>query len=334
MKKSWIAALTVSSALMAGPAMAVETVTAVHAFSPNLIYTQSFLDFVKKVNERGKDVVQIQVRGGPEVIGLPQQPDAVRNGVVDMAYTAASFYGGAVPERDVMVASNANAPYARANGGIDLMNQIHQEKMGVYYLGWFDSGVKYNLYSVNPPKLDANGNLTVDGMRLRSNPVYDAFFKDVLGAQPISLPTPEVYSALERGVVNATGWTQIGLNDLKWNRFLKYRVNPAFFSTDMGVIINLDRWNKLSEPAKKILQEVAIEHERESAERFASLASEQLAALDANGMQVVNLEGEAAKKFSEGAREATWNRMRTQMEKQPMGLKYYDVLIEKFNKPD
>lgn len=334
MKKSWFAALTLTSAMMAAPAVAVETVTAVHAFSPNLIYTQSFLDFVKKVNEKGKGVVQIQVRGGPEVIGLPQQPDAVRNGVVDMAYTAASFYGGAVPERDVMVASNANAPYARANGGIDLLNKIHQEKMGVYYLGWFDSGVKYNLYSVNPPKLDSNGNLTVDGMRLRSNPVYDAFFKEVLGAQPISLPTPEVYSALERGVVNATGWTQIGLNDLKWNRFLKYRVNPAFFSTDMGVIVNLDRWNKLSEPAKKILQEAAIEHERESSARFATLAGEQLAKLDADGMQVVNLQGDAAKKFSDGARQATWNRMRTQMEKQPMGLQYYDVLIEKFNKPE
>lgn len=334
MKKTWFAALAVSSAMVAGPAAAVETVTAVHAFSPNLIYTQSFLEFVDKVNERGKGVVQIQVRGGPEVIGLPQQPDAVRNGVVDMAYTAASFYGGTVPERDVMVASNANAPYARANGGIDLLNQIHQEKMGVYYLGWFDSGVKYNLYTVNPPKLDANGNLTVEGMRLRSNPVYDAFFRDVLGAQPISLPTPEVYAALERGVVNATGWTQIGLNDLNWNRFLKYRINPAFFSTDMGVIVNLDRWNKLSEPAKKILQEVAIEHERASAERFATLAGEQLAQLDAAGMEVINLDGDAARKFSDGAREATWNRMRTQMEKQPMGLKYYDVLIEKFNRPE
>jgi len=334
MKKSWLAALTLSSAVMATPAVAIETVTAVHAFSPNLIYTQSFLEFVKKVNERGEGVVEIQVRGGPEVIGLPQQPDAVRNGVVDMAYTAASFYGGAVPERDVMVASNANGPYARANGGIDLMNQIHQEKMGVYYLGWFDSGVKYNLYTINTPTLDAEGNLTVDGMRLRSNPVYDAFFRDVLGAQPISLPTPEVYSALERGVVNATGWTQIGLNDLKWNQFLNYRVNPAFFSTDMGVIINLDRWNELSEPAQKILQEVAIEHERESAEKFASVAAEQISQLDTDGMKVINLEGEAAQKFADGARQATWNRMRTQMEKQPMGLEYYDVLIEKFNKPE
>lgn len=332
MKKRLFAVLGLVAAMAAAPALAVERVTAVHAFSPSLIYTQSFLDFVRKVNERGAGVVQIDVRGGPEVIGLPQQPDAVRNGVVDMAYTAASFYGGTVPERDALVASNANATHARANGGIDLLNQIHQQKMGVYYLGWFDSGISYNLYTINEPQLTPEGRLDVTGMRLRSNPVYDAFFRDVLGAQPISIPTPEVFAALERGVVNATGWTQIGLKDLNWDRFLKYRVEPSFFSTDMGVIINLNRWNQLSEPARKILQDVAIEHERATAERFTAMAAQQREEMIAAGMQVVTLEGDAATNFSQAAREATWNRMREQMQRHPDGLKNFDTLLQLFNR--
>ncbi|KAA0012932.1 C4-dicarboxylate ABC transporter substrate-binding protein [Billgrantia pellis] len=331
MKKPLIASLGFAALAVSGHALAVDRISAVHAFPPSLIYTQSFLEFVDKVNERGEGVVQIDVRGGPEVIGLSEQPDAVRNGVVNMAYTAASFYAGTVPERDAMVASNTNAIFARENGGIDLLNQIHQEKMGVYYLGWFDSGVSYNLYTIDEPQLDDEGNLSVSGLTLRSNPVYDAFFQDYLGAQPISLPTTDVYAALERNVVNATGWTQIGLKDLNWDRFLNYRIDPAFFSTDMGVIVNLDSWNGLSVEARDILQKVAIEHERESAERFEVLAQEQQAALEADGMKVFRLEGEAAERFSEAAREATWERMRRQMERHPMGLKHYDELIEKFN---
>ncbi|MGQ4879357.1 TRAP transporter substrate-binding protein DctP [Billgrantia sp. LNSP4103-1] len=331
MKTPLFTSLGLAVLMASGHALAVERITAVHAFPPSLIYTQSFLEFVDKVNERGEGVVQIDVRGGPEVIGLSEQPDAVRNGVVDMAYTAASFYAGTVPERDAMVASNTNAIHARENGGIDLLNQIHQDKMGVYYLGWFDSGVSYNLYTTKEPKLDDEGNLSVSGLTLRSNPVYDAFFQDYLGAQPISLPTTDVYSALERNVVNATGWTQIGLKDLNWDRFLNYRIDPAFFSTDMGVIVNLDSWNGLSEEAREILQEVAIEHERESAERFEVLAEEQQAELEADGMQVFHLEGEAGERFSEAAREATWERMRSQMERHPMGLEHYDELIDKFN---
>lgn len=313
-------------------AQAEEKITAVHAFPTSLIYTKSFLSFVDKVNERGKGTIQIVLRGGPEAIGLAQQPEAVRNGVVDMAYTAASFYAGTVPERDVLVASNANAEYARKNGGIDLLNKIHQEKMGVYYLGWFDSGVSYNLYTIDEPKLDADGNIDVTGMRLRSNPVYDAFFKSYLKAQPINLPTTDVYSALERSVANATGWTQIGLNDLGWNKFLKYRVGPDFFSTDMGVIVNLKKWNSLSDAAKKVLQDVAIEHEIESSNSFAALAEKQAEELKANGMTFVSLPAESAARFEKAAKEATWARMREQMEKHPMKLKNYEALIEKFNK--
>jgi TRAP-type C4-dicarboxylate transport system substrate-binding protein len=239
MKMTVFGGVIAATSMIAGGASAMDTLSAVHAFPGTLIYTKSFIEFVEKVNAAGEGVVRIDVRGGPEAIGMFQQPDAVRDGIVDMVYTPGSFYGGTVPEKDAMVTSNITAIEARANGATDLMNAIHQEKMGVYYLGWFDSGVSYNLWTKNEPKLDADGNLDVTGIRLRGNAVYNAFFTEYLGAQVIDLPTTDVYSALERNVVDATGWTQIGLIDLKWNEFLNYRIEPAFFSTDLGVIVNL-----------------------------------------------------------------------------------------------
>ncbi len=335
MKKQILAFTAAVSLLFATSAMAEEQeLKAVHAFPVSLIYTQSFLQFVDEVNEQGKGVIKIRVLGGPEVIGLTQQPDAARNGVVDMAYTAASFYAGTVPERDAIISSNTNAIYARESGGIDLLNEIHQKKMGVYYLGWFDSGVKYNLYTINEPKLDTDGDLDMSGVRLRSNPVYDAFFTEYLEVQPISLPTTDVYSALERSVVDATGWTQIGMNDLNWDKFLNYRIDPAFYSTDMGVIVNQNSWNKLSTEAKDILQKVAIDHERKSAEAFAELSKEQQVDLEKNGMTPFPLEQSAAERYGEAAKEASLARMRERMEQHPDGMTHYDALVEKFNNPD
>jgi TRAP-type transport system periplasmic protein len=318
------------AALMAGPALAQDTLTAVHVFPTTLIYTQSFLEFVDKVNERGEGVIEIDVRGGPEAIGMFQQADAVRDGIVDMSYAPGSFYAGAFPERDALVASNITAIEARENGGIDLINEIHQEKMGVYYLGWFDSGVTYNLWMVNEPQFDGDGNLDVSGIRLRGNPVYNAFFTNYLGAQVIDIPTTEVYSALERGIIDATGWTQIGLVDLRWDEFVRYRVEPAIFSTDLGVIINMESWSALSEEARDILQQVAIEHERDSVEKLRQRRDEEFAVLEERGMTTVALEGEAAQRYLEAARDETWARMREQMEQHPMGVTHYDTLIEKF----
>ncbi|MCB1313002.1 MAG: TRAP transporter substrate-binding protein DctP [Sedimentitalea sp.] len=325
--------LLAMSTLVGAAAQAEETLTAVHAFPETLIYTKSFLEFVGKVNEAGKGVVQIEVRGGPEAIGMFQQPDAVRDGIVDMVYTPGSFYGGALPEKDALVASNLTAIEARENGGIALIDQIHQEKMGVKYLGWFDSGVCYNLWMKNEPQLDADGNLDISGVKLRGNAVYNAFFTDYLGAQVIDLPTTDVYSGLERGVVDATGWTQIGLIDLKWNEFLNYRIEPCFFSTDLGVIVNLEKWNSLSDEARQILQDVAIAHEKSSVEALKLKRDADFAALDEGGMKVIELQGEARANYLAAARETTWNRMKALMAESPQGDGQYDALIEHFYDP-
>ncbi len=282
------------------------------------------------MNERGEGVIQIDVRGGPEAIGMFQQPDAVRDGIVDMVYTPGSFYAGALPEKDAMVTSNRTAGEVRQNGGIDLINEIHQERMGVYYLGWFDSGVCYNIFTVEEPVFTAEGDLDMSGARLRGNAVYNAFFTNTLGAQVIDLPTGEVFAALERGIVNATGWTQIGLLDLRWNEFVNYRIEPCFFSTDLGVIINMDSWNALTPEAQAVLQEVAIEHEVSSAESHLERRDREFAELEAGGMVAVSLEGEAAARYLQGARESTWNRMRELMEASPLDPDHFDRLIEHF----
>ncbi|MCC1491261.1 TRAP transporter substrate-binding protein DctP [Cognatishimia sp. F0-27] len=330
MKMTLMGGLVAGTALVGVAAHAEETISAVHAFPETLVYTKSFLEFVDKVNEAGEGVIQIEVRGGPEAIGMFQQPDAVRNGVVDMVYTPGSFYAGTLPEKDALVGSNLTAVETRENGGIALIDEIHQSKMGVKYLGWFDSNVSYNLWSVEEPQTDENGNLLIEDWKLRGNAVYNAFFTEYLGAQVIDLPTTDVYSGLERGVVNATGWTQIGLIDLKWNEFLNWRIEPNFFSTDLGVIVNLDTWNGLSEEARTILQDVAIEHEASSAAKLGAMRDEQFAALEEGGMQVFELEGEARDNYLAAAREKTFERMRTQMEAHPDGLANYDRLIELF----
>ena len=333
MKMQFAAGIIAGSITIGAVAQAQETITAVHAFPETLIYTQSFLSFVDKVNEAGEGVVQIEVRGGPEAIGMFQQPDAVRDGIVDMVYTPGSFYGGALPEKDALVASNLTAIETRQNGGIALIDEIHQEKMGLKYLGWFDSGVCYNLWTRNEPTFDANGNLEVEGLKLRGNAVYNAFFTNYLGAQVIDLPTGEVYAALQRGVVDATGWTQIGLIDLKWNEFLNYRIEPCFFSTDLGVIVNLDAWNNLSEEARTIVQDVAIQHEIDSVNALRAKRDEDFAALEAQGMNVVSLEGEAKANYLLAAREKNWERMEGLMAEHPMGTANYDRLIGLFYDP-
>jgi TRAP-type transport system periplasmic protein len=314
---------------LGGSALAADTISATHVFPASLIYSRSFLEYVKKANEAGKGVFAIQVRGGPEAIPMMQQPGAVRDGVVDMVYTPCAFYAAQVPECDAVSASTIDGPTARKNGGMDLLNQIHQKRIGIYNLGWVDSGIRFNLWSTKEPKLDSSGHIDIKGFKVRGHPIYNAFLTNYLGAQVINVNSPDLYTALERGTVEMSAWTQIGLMDLNWDRFLKYRILPDFFSTDLHIIMNLKKWQALSPKSREILQRVAIQHESESLQALQKLWQEEEAELKRRGIKTVAQSPEASKRFVEGARSASLARMKERMEKAG-GMENYKRIIELF----
>jgi len=311
------------------PALAQDTITATHVFPASLIYSRSFLEYVKKANEAGKGVYTIQVRGGPEAIPMMEQPRAARDGVVDMVYSPCAFYAAVVPECDAVAASTIDGPTARKNGGMELLNQAHQKRAGIYNLGWVDSGIRFNLWSTKEPKLDSSGHIDIKGFKVRGHPIYNAFLTNYLGAQIINVNSPDLYTALERGTVEMSAWTQIGLMDLSWDKYLKYRILPDFFSTDLHILMNLKKWQALSPKSREILQRVAIQHESESLQALQKLWREEEAELKKRGIKTISQSPEASKRFYEGARAASLQRMKERMEKSG-GLENYEKIIQLF----
>jgi TRAP-type C4-dicarboxylate transport system substrate-binding protein len=312
-KAAGLTAATSVAAMMATGAMAEDRVTATHAFPTFLVYTKTFLAMVDDINERGKGIVQIDVRGGPEAIGMFQQPAAVRDGIVDMVHIPGSFYGASVPEIDAMVAATVTPLEARANGGAAAMDEAHQKRFNVKHLGWIDGGIKFHIYSAKPFNFDADGVVDLTGVKLRDNPIYSAFFQ-ALNATTASMPSTEVYGALEKGVVDASAWTQIGLMDLKWDEFMKYRIDPPFYNTDIGVIFNKESWESLSPESQDLIQSVVIEWEEKSFnDRQADVIAD-AEKLQAGGMEFVQMSPEASAKYLELADDASWARMKGRLD--------------------
>ncbi len=314
---------------VAAPVLAMDTISATHAFPTTITYTQSFLEFVRKANEAGKGVFEIKVRGGPEAIPQMQQANAARDGVVDMVNLPCAFMAGTVPECDVVSAANVSAPTARANGGMDLLDKAMQKRMDAHLLGWFGSDLQFHLWSVREPKLDAQGALDVSGFKVRGNPLYNAFFTNFLKAQVINVNVPEVYTALERGTIEIMGWPEIGIQDANWNRFLKYRIDPGFFSVDVMVIVNKKKWDSLTPRTREILSKVSQEFEVESMKAMRALADTQDADLRKKGLQFVKQSPEAGRKFVQAAVDENLKRMKERMQKSG-SVEGYDALVSRF----
>ncbi len=324
------AAAGLATTVASGAALAVDRVSAVHAFPEFLVYTKTFLAMVEAINARGEGIVEIQVRGGPEAIGMFQQPQAVRDGVVDMVHTPGSFYGASVPEIDAMVAARVTPMEARANGGAALMDQVHQSRFNVKHLGWIDGGVQFHIYSTQEFKFGDDGVIDLTGVKLRDNPIYHAFF-EALNATTASMKATEVYSALEKGVVDAAAWTSIGILDLKWDKFLKYRIDPKFYNTDIGVIFNKDSWESLSPESQKLIQDVVAEWEQKSYDARQQDIAKDAEELQKRGMQFVSMSPEASEIYVTKANDAAWGRMKGRLEEMG-GMENYDKLRKLYYK--
>jgi len=125
-----VVALVAGAALVWSlPAGAQETKLKAVSFLP---LTQSFgvhfKRWVDEVNKRGKGVLQIDAVG-PEAIPVPEQPNAVKNGVVQMHYGPPTFYTGTMWEGEALSLSETTIKNLRANGAWAYLDKLHQEKM-------------------------------------------------------------------------------------------------------------------------------------------------------------------------------------------------------------
>jgi TRAP-type C4-dicarboxylate transport system substrate-binding protein len=117
--------------------------------------------------------------------------------------------------------------------------------------------------------------------------------------------------------------------DLNWDRFIRYRILPDFFSTDLMILVNGKKWASLSPKTREILQRTAIQHETESLKALQALWAKEEAELQKRGIRTLAQPPEAAKRFISGARSASLARMKERMEKAG-GTADYDRVVKLF----
>lgn len=295
---------------------------AISGFPKGAIFTRSFEEFINRVNERGKDVVKIVLVGGVEAMPPKQQPIALRNGLVDILYQPPNHYLGLLPEGDVFSATKKTPMELRANGGWDYVSEAFARKMNAHLLGWFDSGVGMHIFLVDKPKMTDSDKVDLTGLKLRSTPIFNQFFES-LGAINVDMAAAEIYTSLERGVINGLGTPIMTVLDFGWERFIKYRIDPSFYQGDALTIVNKTKWESLPDNVRKILSDVAQEYEKDTYDMW-QIEQEKLKARQAEaGIEAFVLEGNAAEAYLDAAYSSSWARVQANAPQQADKLEEY-----------
>lgn len=300
-------------AAMVGPgvtsATAETTLKAISSLPPNNPRAKAFVSFfIEKLNADAKGTVQINFLGGPEVVPSSKGASAVQRGVTDILYSPIAYYSGQVPEGHALEVSNAPREVIYSNGAMAALDAIWNRRINAHILGWGSYGTQYNLYLMQPPKFRANGLPDLSGLKVRSNETYRPIVTG-LGATPVSVAISEIYTALQRGVVDGFAFPNSGLLALGVERMVKYRINPSFYRGANLILVNLDKWKSLGKAEKDALDAAARHFEREDDAFVAKIRDDEAGVLAKHGMKVVTLQGAAAKAYLKIAYDGLWARV-------------------------
>ena len=276
------------------------TLRAVTSFAEGTQFSKNFERFVEKVNKDGKGVIQINYIGGPRAIPPFEVGNAVRSKVVDIANVTGAFYTNLMPEADALKLINTPAAEQRKNGTWEYINDLHNKKVNSYYLARQFVSVPFHIYMNK--KIDKPD---FTGLKIRVTPVYRDIVQ-ALGGTPITTPPGEVYTALERGVADGYGWPILGIFDLGWEKVTKFRMEPAFYSVEVNVLVNQDTWKSLNDAQRKVLTDAALWLENLDATESAELVKAERERQAKAGIQPIEFDAAASQAFLKKAYDVAW----------------------------
>jgi TRAP-type transport system periplasmic protein len=293
------------TSVMASSAQAKVTLRALTCYPSNAPQDADYKRFVTAVNEAGTGVIEIQAAGGPDVIPATESGTALANGLFDVLFCPPSYYAGRFPEAFAFAAKLLPSAEVRQRGGVELYDQVLNQKMNAKFIAFAEGDSGLVVYSSKKIGLREDGLPDLTGHRLRTAITYTPLFK-FLGGTPITMPPGEVYTGLERGLVDGTGFNIVGVDTLGWDKFLKYMVLPPMQKGSTIVSMNLKRYNSLSDEEKVVLRDVAPRYEAALEQHYAALEREAAGKYAKNGMTIVQLSPEAGEKFQKLWLEEYW----------------------------
>jgi len=249
-------AAVVASAVMAGAAQS-ETIRLSTYVNETDIRYQGFVKFAELVAEKTDGRVTVEIFPSATLHAWSDGVDALQGGVSDISWISAdtrlpcyrvtSLYPAAIDLSDQIALDAAYAaliaPEAAAVGLIPIINSNYS-----YDQEWWFQG-----------PIDGLGKL--DGKLVRSIGPLVSMMIETWGGQPVFIAPGEVFQSAERGVVNGINMGVATYSSWQLWNVMPYMVNASLFYGNIQYMMNLDRFNSLSEADRAALLEAGRETE-------------------------------------------------------------------------
>jgi TRAP-type mannitol/chloroaromatic compound transport system substrate-binding protein len=246
-------------------AAAAETTTwKIQTSGPAGVGLQTFKSWCAGIKEKTGGELEFKGFAAKEVVGDFEILDAVKNGVLEAMNSFTLYWAGKLPATAFLSSYLMGLRYPHewdiffySHGGLQAARDLFA-KQGLYYVNRIHHGPNI-IHSKKPIR-------TIEDfkdlkLRVPGGMIAEGFA--AIGAKTTLLPGGEVFSALEKGTVDAADYTGPAVNwDLGFQQVSKYiwtgppGLESVYQPVDlMDLVVRMDVWNKLSPKMKAWVDE-------------------------------------------------------------------------------
>jgi TRAP-type C4-dicarboxylate transport system substrate-binding protein len=254
------------------------------AGNANFILQQEWL---KMVEEKTGGKVVVELLPVESIVAHSETQDAIAAGIIDGHITDTSYFAGKEPAFG-LIANPVGAwsspqqmfDFIYEGGGKELMNEI-LEPYGLHFIGPTTPGLEAFL-----SKKPLDGVDDLKGLKLRAPEGMVQRVFAAAGAAPVNLPGSEVFTALDKGVIDAADYTVFSTNHSQgMHDVATHPVYPGFHSMPMVEIsINKGVWDSMPADIQAAMEE--------SVKEFAQFQVNALAEKDLAAVEEAKASGE------------------------------------------
>lgn len=249
-------------------------------------------DFAKAVRQRTNGDVDIKIYPNSLLGSEVDAAQGIRLGSVQMGIITSSVLTSWVPQLQILdlpylIMSDAqavavNQPLTKALG-------TKFEQQGFHLLGFSINGAR-NLMSTFP--ITKPDDVKGKKMRVIQSPLFVATWKAV-GANPVPIPAPEIYNALQTGVVDYFDNTASNYLTFKFYEVAPYYTEIDYIYAFGTWVVAQNWWKKLPDNYKAIVTEEAVKAQAALPAMLKKSDSESLAETAKKGARITVIKDKA-----------------------------------------
>lgn len=312
-----ILAASLTATTLATPATAQqvegpEVTWLVSLWGPRRGQTEGLERMAELLSERTGGNFTLDLRYGEVLSGPRENLQGIHAGAFEMAMYCTGYDAGKTPGT-----SGLELPFSPAQ---DFLDRAEWEETFVHQPAILDEMARWNAYPIIMGTLPAQGIMgrgeppaalaDLDGRRVQATAteaqIYSAF-----GASVTTIPSVELYQAMERGVVDAISfpWTYA---------FFTYRLDElsTWYNTEVGgilgrntcpIVANLQAYSDLPQQYRDLIEEVKPEAYRWQAAAYGDADARNLAIIAERGTVEVHFPAEELAALEEAHRDRIWD---------------------------